>query len=129
MPHLTVQSELSDRLAFTALPSWPHGHTPRTTAGNVGRVIAEMEHAHFQRDDDQVQWLENPEINSSMVISSTSISFTRLVGNIRRSEVIKSPPGVCSGDRVAGMNRRRCFSLFSTISPSHFDRLVFDSFL
>jgi hypothetical protein len=30
---------------------------------------------------------------------------------------------------VAGMNRRRCFSLFSTISPSHFDRLVFDSFI
>jgi len=92
-------------------------------------VVAEMERTRLQGDDGQVQWLENPEINSSIVISSTSISFRRLVGNIRRSEVIKSPPGVCSGDRVAGMNRRRCFSLFSTIAPSPFDRLVFDSFL
>ena len=68
------------------------------------------------RSGGQVQWLENPEINSSIVISSASISFRRLVGNIRRSEVIKSPLGVCSGDRVTGMNRRRCFSLFSTIT-------------
>jgi hypothetical protein len=70
-------------------------------------VIAAMERAKFQSDDGQVQWLENPEINSSIEISSTSISFRRLVGNIRRSEVIKSPLGVCSGERVVGMNRRR----------------------
>jgi hypothetical protein len=55
----------------------------------------------------QVQWLENPEINSPMVISSATISFRRLVGIIRRSGVIKSPLGVCSGDRVTGTNRRR----------------------
>jgi hypothetical protein len=92
-------------------------------------MIAEMERARLKGDDGQVQWLENPEINSLIVISSTSISFRRLVGNIRRSVVINSPLGVCSGDRVTGMNRRRCFSLFSTIAPSPFDRLVFVSFL
>ena len=45
---------------------------------------------------------QNPEINSSMVISSTSISFRRLVGNLRRSEGIKSPLRVCSGNCVTG---------------------------
>jgi hypothetical protein len=68
----------------------------------------------------------NPAMKSRQLSSFTWISFTRLVGSIRRSDDIKSPLWVFSGNRVTGMNRRRCFSLFSTIAPPHFTRLVVD---
>jgi hypothetical protein len=68
----------------------------------------------------------NPAMKSWQLSSFTWISFTRLVGSIRRSDDIKSPLWVFSGNRVTGMNRRRCFALFSTIAPPQFTRLVVD---
>jgi hypothetical protein len=56
------------------------------------------------------------EIWLSKLISFTSISFTRLVGILRRSDTMKSPLIVQNGNCVVGINRRRCFSLFSTIA-------------
>ena len=60
----------------------------------------------------------NPEIKSSRLISFTSISLKRLVGNLRRSNAINSPLMLQNGNCVAGVKRRRRFSLFSTIATS-----------
>jgi len=103
---------------FPRVPSWPVGAAaPRLrrwsswsgpcreygTAGDGG-LSDEYEMGHCNLD-----------ISSRQLSSSTWISFTRLVGRNRRSDAIKSPTPVCSGNRVIGMHSRRCVILLSFI--------------
>jgi hypothetical protein len=96
------------------------GYSGQVHAGESGTAGGE------RRSGRAELYQRNPAMKSWQLSSFTWISFTRLVGSIRRSDDIKSPLWVFSGNRVTGMNRRRCFARFSTIAPPQFTKLVVD---